>query len=133
MLPGILQQVQQNNGRREIMWNRSSIIRQKGESQNGGNKKTKHAKFSAKTNISYPLIRTRTSAYQGVRNVCFSENLACFVFLLPPFLDSLFCLITDKVREMGWIILLISYTFKKFWHTLGKVLEYVISFVTSFT
>ena len=27
-----------------------------------------------KTNISYPLIRTRTCAYQRVRNVSFSEN-----------------------------------------------------------
>ena len=34
-----------------------------------------------KTNISYPLIRTRTCTYQGVENVRFSENLACFVFL----------------------------------------------------
>ena len=39
-----------------------SVIRQKGESQNGFFKKTKHAKF-AKTN----------------KNVRFSENLACFV------------------------------------------------------
>ena len=54
----------------------SSVIRQKGESQNGCFKKTKHAKFFKKTpNISYPLIRTRTCAYQGVRNVHFSENL----------------------------------------------------------
>ena len=29
-----------------------------------------------KINISYPLIRTRTCAYQGVRNVSFSENFA---------------------------------------------------------
>ena len=29
----------------------SSVIRQKGESQNEGNKNTKHAKFSEKTNI----------------------------------------------------------------------------------
>ena len=29
-----------------------------------------------KTNISYPLIRTPTCAYQGVRNVSFSENFA---------------------------------------------------------
>ena len=29
-----------------------------------------------KTNISNPLIRTRTCAYQGVRNVSFSENFA---------------------------------------------------------
>ena len=34
------------------------------------------AKFSDKTNISYPLIRTRTCAYQGVKNVSFSENFA---------------------------------------------------------
>ena len=31
-----------------------------------------------KTNISHPLIRKRTCAYQGVRNVRFSENLTCF-------------------------------------------------------
>ena len=30
-------------------------------------------------------------AFQGVRNVCFSENLACFVFFKHPFLDSPFC------------------------------------------
>ena len=29
-----------------------------------------------KTNVSYPLIHTRTCAYQGVRNVSFSENFA---------------------------------------------------------
>ena len=29
-------------------WDNLSIARQKGESQNGGNKKTKHAKFSEK-------------------------------------------------------------------------------------
>ena len=50
-----------------------------------------------KTNISYSLIRTRTCAYQGVRNVCFSENLTCFVFLKHPFWDSPFCLITDEL------------------------------------
>ena len=43
-----------------------------------------------KTNISYPLVRTRVCAYQGVRNVCFLENLACFVscdtrFEIRPF------------------------------------------------
>ena len=31
-------------------------------------------KIFRKTNISNPLIRTRTCAYQGVRNVSFSEN-----------------------------------------------------------
>ena len=29
-----------------------------------------------KTNISYPLIRTRACAYHGVRNFSFSENFA---------------------------------------------------------
>ena len=34
-----------------------------------------------KTNIYYHLIHTRTCAYQGVRNIRFSKNLACFVSL----------------------------------------------------
>ena len=39
----------------------SPVIMQKGESQNGCFKKTKHAKFSEKqTFLTYPLIRTRT-------------------------------------------------------------------------
>ena len=41
----------------------------------------KASQILRKTNISYPLIRTCTSAYKGVRNVRFSENLASFVFL----------------------------------------------------
>ena len=49
-----------------------------------------------KTNISYPLTGTFTCAYQVVRNVCFSENLTCFVFLKHPFRDSPFCFITDS-------------------------------------
>ena len=38
---------------------------------------------------------------QGVRNVRFSKNLACFVFLKHPFWDSLFCLITDELTKQG--------------------------------
>ena len=75
----------------------SSVIKQKGKSQNGCFKETKHPIFSEKTNISYPLIRKRTCEYQGVSNVCFSENLACFVFLKYPFWKSPFCLITNKL------------------------------------
>ena len=41
---------------------------------------------------------TRTCAYQGVRNVRFSENLASFVFLKHLFWDSSFRLITDKLH-----------------------------------
>ena len=33
--------------------------------------------------------------YQGVRNVHFSGNIACFAFLKHLFWDSLFCLITN--------------------------------------
>ena len=32
------------------------------------------SKIFRKTNISYPLIRIRTCAYQGIRNVSFSKN-----------------------------------------------------------
>ena len=48
-------------------------------------------------------IRRRTCAYQGVRNVCFSENSVSFVFLKHLFWDSLFCLITDDFRRAGYI------------------------------
>ena len=58
-----------------------------------------------KTNISYLLIHkhffrpdTHMCAYQGVRNVRFSENVARFVFLKHPFWDSLFCLVTDELK-----------------------------------
>ena len=53
---------------------------QKMESQNWCLKKTKHAKFTEKK-----TFLTRTCAYQGVRNVRFLENLACFVFLKQRF------------------------------------------------
>ena len=64
-----------------------------------------------KKNISYPLIRTCACAYQGVRNVRFSENLVCFVFLKHPSRDSPFCLITDETYysnflaiRLGWLL-----------------------------
>ena len=40
---------------------------------------------------------TRTS--NNERFFRFSENLACFVFLLPPFWDSPFCLAIDKLSQ----------------------------------
>ena len=64
----------------------SSVIRQKGESRNGGNKRAKHAKFSEKrTFLTSWYAHLRTCAYHGVRNVRFSENLACFAFMLLRF------------------------------------------------
>ena len=71
-----------------------SAIRLKGESQNGCFR-NKARQIFRKTNISYTLVCTRKCAYQGVRNVYFSENLACFVFLKHPFWDSPICLIID--------------------------------------
>ena len=50
-----------------------------------------------KTDISNPLIRTRMSAYKGVRYVRFFWTFGGFVFLKHPFWDSPFCLITDVV------------------------------------
>ena len=49
-----------------------------------------------KTNISYPLIRTRTCVSEG--NKCsFFRNFGVLCFLEHPILDSPFCLITDEV------------------------------------
>ena len=60
---------------------KTSVIWQKDESQDGSNKKTKHAKFSEKPTFLTPWhLRVRI---RGVRNVRFLENLACFVFLVP--------------------------------------------------
>ena len=53
----------------------SSVIRQKGESQNGCFKKNKARQFSGKRTFLNPC------AYQGVRNVRFLDNLACSVFV----------------------------------------------------
>ena len=41
----------------------------------------------------------KTCAYQGVKNVRFSENLACRLFLKHSFWDWPFCLITDELQE----------------------------------
>ena len=55
-------------------------ITQKCESQNGGNKKAKHAKFSKKTNISYPLIHTRNGGNKKAKHAKFSKKQT---FLTP--------------------------------------------------
>ena len=48
-------------------------------------------KIFRKTNISNLMICTRTCAYQGVRNISFSENLAYVLNGWPPILLSLVC------------------------------------------
>lgn len=74
----------------------SSAIRQKGQSQNGYFKKNKARQILRKRIISY--------TYQWVRNICFLGNLGCFVFLLPPFSDSPFCLITGQLFRGGIVL-----------------------------
>ena len=98
-----------------ILNDTASVIRQNGESQNRCFKKIEHAKFSKKRTFPIPwyalfsCIQSKSlysvwiqenSAYQGVRNVRFFENLAYFVFLKHPFWDSLFCLITDDWQKL---------------------------------
>ena len=72
----------------------SSVIRQKGESQNWCFKKTKGVKFS------------ENEHFLPVKNVQFSENLARFVFLKHQFWDSPFCLITPEVTAVQHISIL---------------------------
>ena len=94
----------------DLAYKLSSVVRQKGESQNGCFKKIKHAKFFEKEHflpLDIATLLLASCAYQGVLNVRFSENLACFVFLKHPFWDSSFCLITDVIwrREIRDFIL----------------------------
>ena len=63
---------------------KSSVIRQKGESQNGGNKKTKYAKFAEKRTFLTPWYVC------GVRNFVFREIwrilFSCYLhFEIHPF------------------------------------------------
>ena len=95
------QDMVQENNLKNLNNLKTSVIRQKDESQNGCFRKTKHAKFPEKQTFLTPppLLRTHTCAYQGVRNVRFSKNLPCFVFLKHPFRVSSFCLATDVLTD----------------------------------
>ena len=79
----------------------SLIIKQKDKSQNGGSKKTKHAKFSQKTNM-----HTYICVSEG-KKCFFSGNLECFVFLVPSFWDAPFCLITNELHSAFTLTLLL--------------------------
>ena len=69
------------------------------------------AKFQ-KTNISYPLIRTRTCAYQEVKNISFREIL-CSYWMNDPFTefdlhsrDLLLAKMLVRIKLNGFFILL---------------------------
>ena len=93
-----------------------SVIRQRGESEKGGNKKTARQ-------ISYPLIRTRTCVYQGVRNVRFWKVwrtlFFCYLrfgirsFVLLPTIKFLFNI--WKPRPLGHLYCLRFLYFTETW------------------
>ena len=56
----------------------------------------KACQTSRKTNISYPLIRTRTCAYQGVKKFAFRKIWRALFSCNTHFDIHPFCLITDK-------------------------------------
>ena len=66
-----------------LSWSLLSIAGNKAKGWNGGNEKTKPAKFSEKRKFLTSLIFT--CMYRGVWSVSFSGILTYFVFLLPPF------------------------------------------------
>ena len=88
-----------------------SIIREKGESQNGCFKKTKHSKFSAKTNTFTPWY-AHVCAYQGVKKCLFLRKIwrvlfswnTCFEIRpftsLPTYWNSI------KSKENHYILLM---------------------------
>ena len=59
----------------------------------------------------------KVTILQGVRNVHFLKNLACFVFLLAPFRDSLFCLINRRYVKILFYIIYV-----RLFLTAGKIL-----------
>ena len=62
-------------------WSHNVGSKARGKTSKQALQGNKAGQIFQETNISYPLICTRTCSYQGLRNVRFSENLVCFVFL----------------------------------------------------
>ena len=70
-----------------------SVIRQKGQSQSGYFKKTKHAKMFRKTNISYPVLDTETY-------LCLSGGKKCSFFEKY----SVICLFETPVLKFAFLV-----------------------------
>ena len=69
--------------------------------------------ISRKSNIPNPLIRTRTCAYQGVRNVSFSENLAYVLNGWPQRSQRAFSFYS--VNTVAYGLKSLKYFVKKVW------------------
>ena len=74
----------------------SSVIREKGKSQNRYFKKTKHSKFSKNQHFLLPDTHMYVCV-SGGKKCSFLEHLVWFVFMKHPFRDSSFWLIADDL------------------------------------
>ena len=74
-----------------------SVIDRRANLKTGVSRKQGTPNFPKNEHFLPADTRTRTFAYQALRNVRFSENLACFVFLKHLFWVLPFCLITNEL------------------------------------
>ena len=92
---------------RKLFTNKTSVVRQKGESQNRCFRKTKQVKFSGKR-IPYPLIGTHTSTYQGGKKGSFFGKFGVLYFPETPALRfALFALLPTKRYCFGNFLLVL--------------------------
>ena len=106
----------------ELFRKKMSVIRQKGECQNGCFKETKHVKFFEKRTFLTPLIRTRTSV-SGGEKCSFFGKVGVLCFLETPVLR--FTLLAYYWRYIIIFICVIwyhLYNFKNVKNTYGGVL-----------
>ena len=73
-----------------------SVLRKKGESQDGSNKETNQAELYKKWTF-HACVSGR-----GNEIFVFSEKLACFVFVLPPFGDPPF---RGIMEDISWLFI----------------------------
>ena len=78
---------------------KSSVIRQKGKSQNRCFKKAKHAQISGKQTFQTPNAHTYVCVSRD-KKYLFCGNFGVLCFLETPVWDSPFCLITDEVLTL---------------------------------
>ena len=76
----------------------TSVIRQKGESQNECFKKTKHAKFSENEHFLSPESHTYMCVSESKKSLFF-RKLGVLCFLETPVLRLPFCLVTNDIKS----------------------------------
>ena len=116
--------------------NKLSVIRQKGESQNRGNNKTKHTNFSKKMNISYPLYQVREKCsgffYRKFGVLCFPVTSILRFAFLPYYRRShLQFQYNNKKNEFKIFRCNLAMTPKMFWRPRNWSASYLYSLLTS--